>query len=167
MLIRRNRSDYPLPRYGAGAFKSCLHTVHTEAYPHHPYTSTLLGKPHKTTYDFATLMLQEHLRALGGEPDRGIGRCYMVGDNPASGPSFVRSLESSLRSLADRVDTRRHRGRKRRRVGVTPRQDGRFPRSSGPSRASADTDREGRARGSAVGAEEGGRHLDSMKMHRR
>ncbi|KAL7411169.1 HAD-like domain-containing protein [Mrakia frigida] len=82
-------SDYPLARYGAGAFKSSLLTIHKES-TGQEIVSTQLGKPHKTTYDFVKVMLDSHRKGMGlgrvakAGGEGGYKNVWMVGDNPAS-----------------------------------------------------------------------------------
>ncbi|KAG8961902.1 hypothetical protein FRC03_004864 [Tulasnella sp. 419] len=77
------RSDYPLSRFGQGAFKDALQAVYKSvtgrAYPYVQY-----GKPHKPTYDFASKVLEARRLELEGSPGLNKPRIYMVGDNPDS-----------------------------------------------------------------------------------
>lgn len=75
-------SDYPVPRFGMGAFRIGLDAV----YQHLtgcalPYTQ--IGKPFKTTYDFAERMLRRRLDEMG-RPSRGELNVYMVGGESLS-----------------------------------------------------------------------------------
>ncbi|KAG8936569.1 hypothetical protein FRC02_001064 [Tulasnella sp. 418] len=77
------RSDYPLSRFGQGAFKDALQAVYKSVtgrtYPYVQY-----GKPHKPTYDFASKVLEARRLELEGSPGLNKPRIYMVGGRQPS-----------------------------------------------------------------------------------
>ncbi|KAI9637331.1 HAD-like domain-containing protein [Dioszegia hungarica] len=77
-------TDYPVPRFGMGAFRTGLDAVYKELTGCDlPYTQ--FGKPHTTTYKFAESMLRRHLADIGGNPaDPLSGEPADPADNPAS-----------------------------------------------------------------------------------
>jgi len=101
------QSTYPLPRLGQGGFRAALEGVYdavTEG-RRGPLKSRTMGKPHTLTYQYAErvlLGLQKDIKnnattaaatattadlTQSGEKNRGrrgLGKVYMVGDNPYS-----------------------------------------------------------------------------------
>lgn len=95
-------NDYPLPRFGQGAFRIIterLYKITNGLKKHQHLNSLILGKPFKIQYDFAHHVLidwqnklinedfnsEQILPILGSEPtNTPFKKIYMVGDNPAS-----------------------------------------------------------------------------------
>lgn len=91
-------NNYPLPRYGQGAFRLAIEALYRETNREH-LSSTIMGKPFEIQYDFTHHVLidwREKLLSgnLGGSqvlPELGTAPSsspftdiYMVGDNPES-----------------------------------------------------------------------------------
>ncbi|KAK7202557.1 HAD-like domain-containing protein [Myxozyma melibiosi] len=75
-------NEYPLPRFGQGAFRRGIETIFRE-YTGSEMQSTIIGKPYLFTYEYAHSVLNDWRRhAFGYTQD--VHRVYMVGDNPAS-----------------------------------------------------------------------------------
>jgi HAD superfamily hydrolase (TIGR01456 family) len=70
-------NDYPVPRYGQGAFKTIVDSLYEQT-TGHKLQSFMSGKPYRSTYEFADRLLQG---LADGKSHRQV---YMVGDNPAS-----------------------------------------------------------------------------------
>lgn len=97
-------NDYPLPRFGQGAFRIAVEALYSEfnqLKPHEKLRSTIFGKPFKVQYDFAHSVLIDWRSYLLGNKTHGhddinlpslnetpqntpFKSIYMVGDNPAS-----------------------------------------------------------------------------------
>lgn len=97
-------NDYPLPRFGQGAFRIAIEALYSEInqlQPHEKLNSTIMGKPFKIQYDFAhSVLIDWRLNLLGTKPNQTeelnlpslnetpsnspFKSIYMVGDNPAS-----------------------------------------------------------------------------------
>ncbi|KAK4688998.1 hypothetical protein P7C73_g1117, partial [Tremellales sp. Uapishka_1] len=81
------RSDYPLSRFGMGAFRLSVESIYKATtgleLPYLQY-----GKPQKATYAFAEEMLRRDMKRLGRDPSAPLN-VYMVGDNPESGMLFL------------------------------------------------------------------------------
>ncbi|GHJ89943.1 hypothetical protein NliqN6_6345 [Naganishia liquefaciens] len=81
------QSDYPLPRFGQGAFRLAVEQIY-KATTGLDLQYTQYGKPHAVTYNFAQEMIMKHLHDIGrgGEMSGDIRpSVYMIGDNPESG----------------------------------------------------------------------------------
>lgn len=68
LLLMALGSDYPLPRFGQGAFRAALESVYT-ATTGQPLPYTQFGKPYPFTYAFAHGMLRDYLREIGRSSD--------------------------------------------------------------------------------------------------
>ncbi|KAG8893338.1 hypothetical protein FRB99_002040 [Tulasnella sp. 403] len=77
------KSDYPLTRFGQGAFKEAVQAAF-KAVTGITYPFTQYGKPEKPTYEFAGEVLRARMVELEGPSTRPLPTIYMVGDNPAS-----------------------------------------------------------------------------------
>lgn len=92
---------YPLPRLGQGAFQAALVGMWDEITRVRGGRSaelvrTVIGKPHRRTYEYAERVLEAYHASLAAVPEPGQGgkegagspqpldRVYMVGDNPES-----------------------------------------------------------------------------------
>lgn len=75
-------TSYDLPRFGMGALRKCIETLYTES-TGKDLGSTLIGKPHPTTYRYATQVLTEW-RRKAHRIDKDPTRVYMIGDSPFS-----------------------------------------------------------------------------------
>lgn len=91
-------NDYPLPRFGQGAFRMSIETLYAATNglnPSQKLRLTILGKPFKVQHDYAHWVLVEWNKILHGhkahgfmpklgEPvvDSPFSHIYMVGDNP-------------------------------------------------------------------------------------
>ncbi|KAK1833153.1 HAD-superfamily hydrolase [Podospora conica] len=77
---------YPLPRLGQGAFQAALAGLWRRVTGGHELRRRVMGKPQAETYAFAERVLAEHRHDLLGHAAAvgGLGRVYMVGDNPES-----------------------------------------------------------------------------------
>ncbi|EIW67341.1 hypothetical protein TREMEDRAFT_33906, partial [Tremella mesenterica DSM 1558] len=75
-------TDYPLPRFGMGAFRLALAAVYNEL-TGLDLTYTQYGKPYHETYAFAEKMLRQHIKGMGRDPSERLN-VYMIGDNPES-----------------------------------------------------------------------------------
>ncbi|KAJ2379111.1 hypothetical protein IW150_000376 [Coemansia sp. RSA 2607] len=85
-------NEYPLPRFGQGAFHVCLRAMWHQLNrgldtPQLEYT--LFGKPHRVQYRYAEQLLDQIARSADGglrdlESVRAARRIYAVGDNPAA-----------------------------------------------------------------------------------
>ncbi|KAK9477103.1 HAD-like domain-containing protein [Lipomyces japonicus] len=79
-------NEYPLPRFGQGAFRTAVERVFKD-YTSQSLNSTIIGKPHLFTYEYAAEVLQRWRRAQFAYDDADLSelkRVYMVGDNPES-----------------------------------------------------------------------------------
>jgi HAD superfamily hydrolase (TIGR01456 family) len=91
-------SKYHLPRLGQGGFREALEGIWA-AITGGPTNGvhlhkTVIGKPYKSTYEFAEKRLVLHRRNLFGEDCTRLRRVYMVGDNPASDIAGSNNYES-------------------------------------------------------------------------
>lgn len=101
-------NDYPLPRFGQGAFRITIENLYRQInrlQPHENLVSTILGKPYKIQYDYAHHVLidwrkklqagsqvahqlqhqDQILPPIGQSPENSpFDKIYMVGDNPES-----------------------------------------------------------------------------------
>jgi HAD superfamily hydrolase (TIGR01456 family) len=106
-------NDYPLPRFGQGAFRITVENLYRQMnrlQPHENLVSTILGKPYKIQYDYAHHVLidwrnklqngsklhgteiasqlqyrDQILPPIGQSPENSpFDKIYMVGDNPES-----------------------------------------------------------------------------------
>lgn len=93
-------NDYPLPRFGQGAFRMITETLYAEINalePHQRLELTILGKPFKVQHDYAHWVLMEWDKIRHGHKQHGFmpqlhkepvgspfSKIYMVGDNPES-----------------------------------------------------------------------------------
>ncbi|OLL25734.1 putative CDP-alcohol phosphatidyltransferase class-I family protein [Neolecta irregularis DAH-3] len=75
-------TSYSLPRFGMGALRKCIETLYTES-TGKDLGSTLMGKPHSTTYKYATQVLTEWRREIHNI-NKDPTRVYMIGDSPFS-----------------------------------------------------------------------------------
>ncbi|BFZ64636.1 hypothetical protein YB2330_005786 [Saitoella coloradoensis] len=80
-------NQYPIPRFGQGAFRLLIEALYREMSSGKELKSTIIGKPHKLTYDYAVRVLSKWRAECygvqaGEEMDK--RRVYMVGDNPES-----------------------------------------------------------------------------------
>ncbi|PNS19674.1 hypothetical protein CAC42_7518 [Sphaceloma murrayae] len=87
----------PLPRLGQGAFREALEGVWAHVTGGAKLERTVIGKPHRGTYEYA----EKQLRANRGRMEEGSGarlpplrKVYMVGDNPESDICGANSFES-------------------------------------------------------------------------
>ncbi|KAF2275015.1 HAD-superfamily hydrolase [Westerdykella ornata] len=97
-------AKYHLPRLGQGGFRAALEGVWAAVTGGErngvELKKTVLGKPHRPTYEFAEKILIAHRRELvqraGANPDElgPLKRVYMVGDNPESDILGGNSFES-------------------------------------------------------------------------
>lgn len=71
-------TDYPVPRFGEGAFRAMVESLYFEC-TNHKLQNSIIGKPSRYTYDYADNLLKEW--SSGDSDDLTV---YMVGDNPAS-----------------------------------------------------------------------------------
>ncbi|KAF2703936.1 HAD-superfamily hydrolase [Pleomassaria siparia CBS 279.74] len=84
-------AKYHLPRLGQGGFREALEGVWTALTGGEKegveLKKTVMGKPHRPTYEFAENRLIAHRKHLVGQHHAQLGslkRVYMVGDNPES-----------------------------------------------------------------------------------
>lgn len=81
-------SAYPLSRLGQGGFHAALQGVWHALTHGATLHSTVIGKPHASTYEFAEDILLEHRQTIWGlsrmAARQGLQRVYMIGDNPES-----------------------------------------------------------------------------------
>lgn len=91
-------NDYPLPRFGQGAFRMIIETLYKELNStEETLQLTILGKPFKVQHDYAHWVLIEWNKLLHGHKehdfmpklyeevtDSPFEKIYMVGDNPES-----------------------------------------------------------------------------------
>ncbi|KAL1918677.1 uncharacterized protein VTP21DRAFT_2699 [Calcarisporiella thermophila] len=75
-------TDFPLPRYGQGAFRLALDALF-EWTTGRKLEYTQFGKPHAVTYEYAREAMRNHLRE-NGVYDFQPETIYAIGDNPAS-----------------------------------------------------------------------------------
>lgn len=74
-------NSYAIPRFGQGAFRIMLEALYKKLTGGAQLESTVIGKPHKLTYEFADAVLR---RWSNNGDDVPFDKVYMVGDNPAS-----------------------------------------------------------------------------------
>lgn len=97
-------AKYHLPRLGQGGFREALEGVWKAVTGGAQLRKTVMGKPHRPTYEFAERRLIEHrgemLREMGWTGETGetghLKRVYMVGDNPESDILGGNSYESGV-----------------------------------------------------------------------
>lgn len=85
-------NPYPVPRFGQGAFRVAVEALYAQLTRGAHLESTIIGKPHRFTYDYANRVLLEwtqktHTASNGnGAADKmtAFDKVFMVGDNPAS-----------------------------------------------------------------------------------
>ncbi|ODV89925.1 hypothetical protein CANCADRAFT_147776 [Tortispora caseinolytica NRRL Y-17796] len=79
-------NDYAQPRLGNGAFREMVKSLYRRLSGGTELVDTVIGKPYKTTYDYAAKVLADRRAELHGNglPPLDPDRIYMVGDNPAS-----------------------------------------------------------------------------------
>ena len=68
-----------LPRFGHGAFLTCLENLYKKITGHDLIYTALIGKPSEITYRHGEHVLQEHARSIGLE--RPVRSLYCIGDN--------------------------------------------------------------------------------------
>ncbi|ODQ67755.1 HAD-superfamily hydrolase [Nadsonia fulvescens var. elongata DSM 6958] len=76
-------NDYPLPRFGQGAFRSIVQRLYKDL-TGTDLVYTVIGKPEAETYDFGYKMLASWREQHLGLTEDSLKKVYMVGDNPAS-----------------------------------------------------------------------------------
>lgn len=90
-------NPYPVPRFGQGAFRVAVEALYAQLTRGAQLRSTIIGKPHRFTYDYANRVLHEWANtqsSYAGEglksaasdtsPTVAFDKVFMVGDNPAS-----------------------------------------------------------------------------------
>lgn len=77
-------NSYPIPRFGQGAFRITVEALYKQLTHGAHLKSTIIGKPHKLTYEYADAVLRKWQRDHYGGSDQPFDKVYMVGDNPAS-----------------------------------------------------------------------------------
>ncbi|KAJ2663643.1 hypothetical protein IW148_002401 [Coemansia sp. RSA 1199] len=75
-------NEYERPRFGQGAFHVCLRAMWNELTHGARLDHTRFGKPFGVQYEYATSVLSELARQVGGSGKA--RRVYAVGDNPAA-----------------------------------------------------------------------------------
>ncbi|KAJ1944260.1 hypothetical protein FBU59_002651, partial [Linderina macrospora] len=81
-------NEYPRPRFGQGAFHTCLRAMWAALTNGRPLDYTLYGKPNKVQYQYAERVLDK--MALQAVPNADVGqvqerrRVFAIGDNPAA-----------------------------------------------------------------------------------
>ncbi|ORX74245.1 HAD hydrolase [Linderina pennispora] len=81
-------NEYPRPRFGQGAFHTCLRAMWAALTNGKPLNYTLYGKPNKVQYQYAERVLDR--MALQAAPNTDLGqvqakrRVFAIGDNPAA-----------------------------------------------------------------------------------
>lgn len=78
------RTEYPMNRFGTGAFVEALKGVWSAATGGTTLQYNALGKPMKATYDYAHERLLNYYSDLGVGQRKPLRRVYMIGDNPES-----------------------------------------------------------------------------------
>lgn len=78
-------TDYPLVRYGQGAFRHMVAELYYQSTGGHKLEHSVIGKPSRLTYEFADHLIR-NLPSCRAESNTGAGpsKVYMIGDNPAS-----------------------------------------------------------------------------------
>lgn len=76
-------NQYPIPRLGQGALQASINAILTQMFGHGlaDIGSTVIGKPHKFTYDYASRVLGRFHETVSATP---LQTVFMVGDNPES-----------------------------------------------------------------------------------
>eukprot|EP01026_Neomeris_dumetosa_P056524 TRINITY_DN5171_c0_g1_i7.p2 TRINITY_DN5171_c0_g1~~TRINITY_DN5171_c0_g1_i7.p2 ORF type:complete len:250 (-),score=25.60 TRINITY_DN5171_c0_g1_i7:593-1342(-) len=74
-------NDFPLPRFGQGAFSTALNTLYQEVTGKPLQNQYYYGKPNAAPYQLAERILIKESEMLGC---KGVGQIYAVGDNPAA-----------------------------------------------------------------------------------
>lgn len=94
-------SSYPQSRLGQGGFRAALQGVWDEVTDGAELPKLVIGKPTKTTYQYAENVLNSYRHKLlsgtsplGEEPVAQLKRVFMVGDNPASDVLGANNFES-------------------------------------------------------------------------
>ncbi|ANB15819.1 hypothetical protein AWJ20_3463 [Sugiyamaella lignohabitans] len=81
-------NDYPIARFGQGAFKATIDTLYETTTEGYKLESVVIGKPFKETYDYAHNLLvkkfKENQNISSISAKISAPTVYMVGDNPAS-----------------------------------------------------------------------------------
>ncbi|KAL1918801.1 uncharacterized protein VTP21DRAFT_2823 [Calcarisporiella thermophila] len=76
-------TDFPLPRYGQGAFRLALGALFKWT-TGREMEYTQFGKPHAITYEYAKRAMCNHLKDHGVQLAQAPTNVYAIGDNPAS-----------------------------------------------------------------------------------
>jgi HAD superfamily hydrolase (TIGR01456 family) len=87
-------NPYPVARFGQGAFRVAVEALYAQMTHGAHLQSTIIGKPHKFTYDYANSLLLEWAQkthasnsnsgAAAEKLAMSFDKVFMVGDNPAS-----------------------------------------------------------------------------------
>lgn len=80
-------AHYPLPRLGQGAFQAAIAGIWRQITGGEELRRTVIGKPHRPTYQYAERVLNQYRAQSLGADARGLAplrSVYMVGDNPES-----------------------------------------------------------------------------------
>lgn len=93
-------SAYPLSRLGQGGFHAALEGVWHALTHGATLHSTVIGKPHASTYQYAENIMLEHRQNLWGlsrmAARQGLQRVYMIGDNPESDIRGANEYQSAV-----------------------------------------------------------------------
>lgn len=73
-------NSYSLPRFGQGAFRHMVEALYYQTTGGLELERTIIGKPHKLTYEYADKVLRDWVKDSSDPVDE----VFMVGDNPAS-----------------------------------------------------------------------------------
>lgn len=78
-------NNYPLNRFGQGAFRIMVERLYSEMTHGAKLQSTIIGKPYEFTYKYANSVLKDwRAKRFGITDDMKDTTVFMVGDNPAS-----------------------------------------------------------------------------------
>lgn len=89
------KTEYPVPRYGQGAFLECLRSLWRCRSGGQELRLKEFGKPHKVQFDAARNLFCVDGTGASGPPRR----LYMIGDNPASDIRGANAAGQDWRSI--------------------------------------------------------------------
>eukprot|EP00475_Leptophrys_vorax_P038279 TRINITY_DN6720_c0_g1_i4.p1 TRINITY_DN6720_c0_g1~~TRINITY_DN6720_c0_g1_i4.p1 ORF type:complete len:315 (+),score=88.29 TRINITY_DN6720_c0_g1_i4:574-1518(+) len=99
-------ANFPLPRFGSGAFSFCLEKLFHKLCDRH-LVSTLFGKPEFSSYRYIEEVLSQKYGQIhaqdGGSRARQLHRVYAIGDNPLSDIKGANGAGGRWRSMLVRT----------------------------------------------------------------
>jgi HAD superfamily hydrolase (TIGR01456 family) len=98
-------ANFPLPRFGSGAFVFCLEKLFHKLCDRH-LTSTVYGKPETSSYRYIEEVLSSkygQIHAQDRKSERQLHRVYAIGDNPLTDIKGANGAGGKWRSMLVRT----------------------------------------------------------------